>query len=84
MRKLLSAGVILTAMSSVALADSSTYGVPGDSTFAVACKHPPAFFNETAYLKNYPDVAASVAAGGFCSGWEHWIRYGAQENRKPN
>ncbi len=38
-------------------------------------------FSESAYLKRYPDVAAAVTAGGFPSGYAHWLQYGAKEGR---
>jgi SAM-dependent methyltransferase len=41
-------------------------------------------FNEKAYLEAHPDVAASVEAGQFTSGLEHYEMYGRSEKRKIN
>jgi len=40
-------------------------------------------FDETAYLRAYPDVAAVVAAGGLVSGLDHFTRFGLAEGRNP-
>lgn len=39
-------------------------------------------FNEGLYLKSNPDVAASIRAGHFISGKEHFLNHGKAENRK--
>ena len=41
--------------------------------------HP--FFDESAYLASYPDVAAAVAGGQFASGYEHFLLHGHEEGR---
>lgn len=38
-------------------------------------------FNEEAYLRTYPDVAAAVNAGSLSSGQQHYTLYGQFENR---
>ena len=38
-------------------------------------------FDEAYYLKRYGDVAAAVEAGGFESGWHHYLEFGFRENR---
>jgi GT2 family glycosyltransferase/glycosyltransferase involved in cell wall biosynthesis len=40
-------------------------------------------FSEATYLSTYPDVARSVAEGGFASGAEHFARHGRHEGRLP-
>ncbi|MDE1149537.1 MAG: phytanoyl-CoA dioxygenase family protein [Azospirillaceae bacterium] len=40
-------------------------------------------FDETAYLRLYPDVAEAVQAGQFPSGKAHFELYGAAEGRSP-
>jgi ectoine hydroxylase-related dioxygenase (phytanoyl-CoA dioxygenase family) len=47
---------------------------------AVASQLP---FSEAAYLKRYPDVAASIQAGILPSGQAHYEQYGHQEGRLP-
>ncbi|MGA9867545.1 MAG: hypothetical protein WBQ75_14040 [Acetobacteraceae bacterium] len=45
---------------------------------------PPDFdpdFDEAAYLKLYPDIAAAVSSGKRRSGLEHYLRYGRAEGR---
>ena len=42
---------------------------------------PPADFDESSYLKNYPDVASAVAGGLFASGYEHYFKHGRAEGR---
>jgi SAM-dependent methyltransferase len=39
-------------------------------------------FDEKLYLKSNPDVAASIGAGHFISGNEHFVKHGKSENRK--
>ena len=41
-------------------------------------------FDETAYLRLYPDIAQAVADGRETSGWLHYDRFGRAEGRKPN
>jgi GT2 family glycosyltransferase len=41
----------------------------------------PPDFDETFYLRQYPDVAAAVADGRLSSGYDHYIRYGRREGR---
>ena len=41
-------------------------------------------FSEAHYLRANPDVAASVTAGRFRNGYEHFLRSGAREHRAPN
>lgn len=42
-------------------------------------KNPNRYFSETWYLKKYPDVAAAVERGDFKSGFDHYVRSGADE-----
>ena len=42
------------------------------------------FFDESYYLLNNPDVAAAVKAGGFASGWLHFLAFGQYEGRSPS
>lgn len=46
-------------------------------------RDPNAYFDETTYRQLNPDVAQSVDAGGFASGYDHWIQYGQREGRSP-
>jgi GT2 family glycosyltransferase/glycosyltransferase involved in cell wall biosynthesis len=41
----------------------------------------PSDFNESAYLRMYPEVAEAVAQGQFDSGAAHWLRHGQSEGR---
>lgn len=41
----------------------------------------PPDFDETAYLRQNPDVAAAVAEGKLASGYDHYVRYGRTEGR---
>ncbi|WP_114944830.1 Ig-like domain-containing protein [Microvirga calopogonii] len=43
--------------------------------------HTPGLFNEAWYLGQNPDVAAAVKAGTFSRGFEHFLKFGAQEGR---
>jgi len=45
---------------------------------------PSALFDESWYLAKYPDVAAAVAAGGYASGWQHFVLHGQNEGRDPS
>lgn len=38
-------------------------------------------FDEKAYLRANPDIAAAVARGAMGSGWEHFLRFGQHEGR---
>jgi hypothetical protein len=38
-------------------------------------------FNERWYLNTYPDVQVAVANAEFLCGYEHYVRYGREENR---
>ena len=40
-------------------------------------------FDETWYLKNYPDVAGAVRSGVFRSGLQHYRAFGKAEGRRP-
>ena len=40
-------------------------------------------FDEAWYLTTYPDVAAAVRDGRFASGYEHYVREGWREGRRP-
>lgn len=40
-----------------------------------------AIYDETTYLRSYPDIRAAVAAGTFVSGLEHFQKFGLQEGR---
>jgi hypothetical protein len=42
---------------------------------------PPPDFDESSYLKNYPDVAGAVAGGKFACGFDHYFKYGRAEGR---
>ncbi len=48
---------------------------------AEALPDPDATFDEAAYLKLYPDIAAAVSSGKRESGLEHYLRYGRAEGR---
>ena len=39
-------------------------------------------YDEQYYLQAYPDVAASVAAGTYAAGWDHYLAYGKAEGRR--
>jgi len=41
-------------------------------------------FDEAFYLRQYPDVKAVVDAGGFASGYEHFMANGQYKNRRPS
>ena len=41
-------------------------------------------FDEEFYLKKHPDVLAAVKAGGFDSGWHHYLEFGFREQRRMN
>jgi hypothetical protein len=41
-------------------------------------------FDEEAYLRLYPDVAAAVTRGEAISGWHHYRHFGQNEGRRPN
>lgn len=43
---------------------------------------PPPDFDEATYLRDYPDVAAEIAAGNLSSGFEHYMRWGRAEGRR--
>lgn len=44
---------------------------------------PNPFFSEAFYAASNPDVAAIVANGGLRNGYEHFLRFGLNEGRKP-
>jgi Phytanoyl-CoA dioxygenase (PhyH) len=41
-------------------------------------------FDEAAYLRMYPDIAAAVAEGRVGSGWQHYWHHGQHEGRLAN
>ena len=41
-------------------------------------------FDETYYLDENPDVAAAVANGDFTYGYEHFLKFGIEEDRSPS
>ena len=41
-------------------------------------------FDESAYLRLYPDIARAVSEGREKSGWTHYDKHGRREGRKPN
>ena len=41
-------------------------------------------FDEVEYLRGNPDVAASVSAGLFATGWHHYNAHGRAEGRRCN
>ncbi len=43
----------------------------------------PRWFDEAFYLATNPDVSDAVAAEGFSSGFEHFLRHGQDEGRAP-
>jgi len=51
---------------------------------AVNVKADRKLFDEEAYLRLYPDIAAAIASGNLSSGWIHYLEFGAQEGRRPN
>ena len=54
------------------------------------CNHTPsrfdpqAWFSESFYAATYPDAQAAVTDGSFRNTYEHFIRFGALERRKPH
>jgi GT2 family glycosyltransferase len=44
---------------------------------------PQSRFDEAAYLRAYPDVAAAMTRGDVRSGYQHFIHYGLREGRLP-
>ena len=52
-----------------------------DPAPAEAARVPDATFDEEAYLRLYPDIAAAVSSGKRESGLEHYLRYGRAEGR---
>ena len=40
-------------------------------------------FDERFYLATYPDVAEAVKSGAFANGYEHYVRFGEAEGRRP-
>ncbi|MCQ9156281.1 glycosyltransferase [Acidomonas methanolica] len=44
---------------------------------------PNAFFSEADYLAAAPDVAAVIREGVFRNGYDHFLRFGAREGRRP-
>jgi len=42
------------------------------------------WFSESFYAATYPDVGEAVAQGHFRNGYEHFVRHGAAEARKPH
>lgn len=42
------------------------------------------WFREDYYLELYPDIAGAIAGGHVRSGYDHFVRYGALERRKPH
>lgn len=42
------------------------------------------FFDETEYLKAYPDVSRAIELGEFSDGLNHFLRHGASEGRAAN
>lgn len=40
-------------------------------------------FDEAFYLRTYPDVKDAVTKGWFTSGYDHYIKHGKAEGRKP-
>ncbi len=42
---------------------------------------PLADFNEAEYLRLNPDISNAVERGDFTSGWEHYLRFGINEER---
>jgi MoaA/NifB/PqqE/SkfB family radical SAM enzyme len=40
-------------------------------------------FDEQFYLATYPDVADAVRSGAFANAYDHYVRFGAAEGRKP-
>ncbi|MBS1085884.1 glycosyltransferase [Gluconobacter sphaericus] len=44
---------------------------------------PQEFFSEEFYRQAYPDMAPSLEHGYFRNGYDHFVRYGAQEGRAP-
>jgi len=43
----------------------------------------PPGFDERAYVESDPNIAGLVAAGRVSSGYEHWVRHGNHEGRRP-
>lgn len=45
--------------------------------------NPQAFFDEQYYLRVHADVMPSIDNGAFRNGYEHFVRFGAREGRRP-
>ncbi|BAT20280.1 glycosyltransferase [Asaia bogorensis] len=45
--------------------------------------NPQAFFDDLYYLRVHADVAPSIDNGSFRNGYEHFVRFGAREGRRP-
>lgn len=45
---------------------------------------PCSLFDESYYLKRYPDIATSIRLGKFLSGYHHFLKSGYSENRRPH
>jgi MoaA/NifB/PqqE/SkfB family radical SAM enzyme len=41
-------------------------------------------FDEQFYLRTYADVAEAVRSGAFANGYDHYIRFGMSEGRRPS
>jgi hypothetical protein len=72
-------GLLQQLIDSVTRAGSTT--LPTDKPYLDTL---PSVFNEEAYLKSNPDVAAAVDSGEFASGLDHYLNSGATEGRSPS
>jgi hypothetical protein len=89
MKKVLPAlGLAAILLSQSAYADPGTLATISEvsKTYGM-CDAIPNFFNEAAYLKTYPDVAANIAKYNGTNpvymrcGWQHFWVYGHADNR---
>ena len=58
-------------------------GAGGMADMAMTAPPPGVLFDEAWYLAEYPAVAEVVRAGGFASGWHHYLLHGKSEGRQP-
>ena len=58
---------------------SAQHGMPSDTASVLPLRSE---FDESRYLRDYPDVAAAVHSKEIASGWDHFERYGFSEGRR--
>ena len=77
------AGMYTVSLLGTLAADTSGNKVPAGALGSFYYS-PNLYFDERYYLALYPDVAAAISAGGFKSGYQHFMMYGQYENRLPS